>query len=114
MIKRILIMILIIGISIVIIGCQSVKDFYDGHREMIQDVITIILDTIFEQIQTPNVNTPSGDNSGSKIPSSIPLVKSNTVNNDYINELKLVLHDPKFWEKVNDRVGVILEKERVK
>ncbi len=107
-----------VGIALIAIfifaSCTTVKDFYFDNKEVIKEVVEIILDTIFTNITPPTVNTPSGDSSGMKIQSAIP-VPSNTATNEYYrNAISHVVNSPDFWRTVDEKVGKVLEKKGLK
>jgi hypothetical protein len=113
--KRILAIICIGLIALLMLGaCQSMHNFYIDNREIIQDIITIILDTVFDELGQPSLDAPAGDNSVKKIQSVIPYLK--VPNNDtyYKAAISRIVNSPAFWETVDAKVEDLFKEKGVR
>lgn len=105
---------LVLIVTSFFVSCQSVKDFYLNNRELIQDIIKIVLDTIFENISIPTTFAPSGDNSGMKVQSSIPTPENQVSMIYYKEQLSKVINSEIFWQTVNGKVDALLKERGVR
>ena len=101
--KIFIVVLLLIGV-ICITSCQTVKDFYSSNKDVIKEIITIILDTIFENLPDSAVSAPSGDNSGDKVPSAIYKSDATSGRTAYLSRIHSIINSDKFWSTIDTRV----------
>jgi hypothetical protein len=109
MITKILCVILIGLVSLVgFTSCTTVKTFYQDNKEIIKEIISIILDTLLSQTTNTSAIVPSDNQL--KLSTAVPVVCSPdiVISRDSVIRFKTVIESTAFWDTVDAKVTKLL------